>query len=98
MIYIYIFTIIITTYLIRMIPLVLFKKKITNVYVKSFLYYVPYSCLAIMSVPSIFDSTASTLSATIGFITAILVSLISRNLMVVAFFTVISVYIAQMFI
>ena len=98
MIYIYIFTIIITTYLIRMIPLVLFKKKITNVYVKSFLYYVPYSCLAIMSVPSIFDSTASTLSAAIGFITAILVSLISRNLMVVAFFTVISVYISQMFI
>ena len=98
MIYIYIFTIIITTYLIRMIPLTLFKKKITNVYIKSFLYYVPYSCLAIMTVPSIFNSTGSTLSAILGFITAIIVSLISRNLIVVAVFTVVSVYISQMFI
>ncbi|MBR1629173.1 MAG: AzlD domain-containing protein, partial [Lachnospiraceae bacterium] len=45
-IYIYIFVMAIVTYLIRMLPLVLLKKEITSPFVKSFLYYVPYACLA----------------------------------------------------
>ena len=98
MIYTYIFTIVITTYLIRMIPLTVFKKKITNVYIKSFLYYVPYSCLAIMTVPSILESTANIYSAIIGFVMAVIVSLRTKNLIIVAFFAVLSVYITQLFI
>lgn len=42
-IYIYIITMAVVTYLIRMVPLVAFRKKIENRFVNSFLYYVPYS-------------------------------------------------------
>ena len=52
-IYIYIFVMAAVTYLIRMLPLVLFKKEITSPFVKSFLYYVPYACLAAMTFPAI---------------------------------------------
>ena len=45
-VYIYILVMAGVTYLIRMLPLVLVKKEITSPYVKSFLYYVPYACLA----------------------------------------------------
>ena len=46
------------TYLIRMLPLVLFKREITSPFVKSFLYYVPYACLAAMTFPAILTATA----------------------------------------
>ena len=49
-----------TTYLIRMLPMVIFRKKITNVRIQSFLYYVPYTVLAAMTFPAVFSSTGST--------------------------------------
>ena len=52
-IYIYIITMAVVTYLIRMVPLVAFRKKIENRFVNSFLYYVPYSCLTALTLPSI---------------------------------------------
>ena len=56
-IYIYIITMAVVTYLIRMVPLVAFRKKIENRFVNSFLYYVPYSCLTALTLPSILYST-----------------------------------------
>ena len=50
MIYAYIFVMAGVTYLIRMLPLTLIQKKISNVYIRSFLYYVPYACLTAMAV------------------------------------------------
>ena len=55
-IYVYILVMAGVTYLIRMLPLVLFKKEITSPFVKSFLYYVPYACLAAMTFPGDPDS------------------------------------------
>ena len=52
MIYVYIAVMAIVTYLIRMIPLTAFRKKIKNKYIKSFLYYVPYTCLTAMTLPA----------------------------------------------
>ena len=98
MIYFYIFIICITTYLIRMIPLTVFRKKITNVYLRSFLYYVPYSCLAIMTIPAIFKATGNYVTGAIGFAVALVVSLKCKNLVIVAFSSALSVYIAQLFI
>ena len=54
------------TYLIRMLPLALWKKEIKNKYVRSFLYYVPYACLAAMTFPAILSATGSTVSALCG--------------------------------
>ena len=48
----YIAVMAITTYLIRMLPLVIFRKKINNRFIKSFLYYIPYAVLAAMTIPS----------------------------------------------
>ena len=59
------------TYLVRMLPLVLVKKKIENKFINSFLYYVPYAVLAVMTVPAIFSSTASLPSAIAGFAVAL---------------------------
>ena len=72
------------TYLVRMIPLVLIKKKVTNRFIRSFLYYVPYSVLAVMTVPAIFSATSYLISAVIGFAVALILSYMEKSLIVVA--------------
>ena len=74
----------ITTYVIRMLPFVLFRKKITNIYVKSFMEYVPCVVLSCMTFPAIFTCTQNTLASTIGSIVAIVLGLKSRSLVEVA--------------
>ena len=58
-IYIYIFTAAIVSYLIRVLPLTLIRKQIKNKFIKSFLYYVPYVTLAVMTFPAIIQATQS---------------------------------------
>ena len=53
------------TYLIRMLPLALLRKKLRSRFIKSFLFYVPYAVLAVMTVPAIFESTGSVFSAAV---------------------------------
>ena len=72
------------TYLIRVTPMVIFRKKIENNRIKSFLYYIPYTVLAAMTFPAIFSSTSSTTGATIGCIVAVLLAYFKRGLLVVA--------------
>ena len=72
------------TYLIRMLPLVLFKKKITNRFVLSFLYYVPYAVLSAMTIPAIFFATDHIASAAIGFAVAFLLAFKNKSLLTVA--------------
>ena len=72
------------TYLIRMIPMVFFRKKIENVWLQSFLYYVPYAVLTAMTFPAVFSSTGSTLSAAIGCAVALILAFFNRSLLVVA--------------
>ncbi len=74
----------ITTYLIRMLPMVIFRKKIENVRIKSFLFYVPYTVLAAMTFPAIFSSTQSTVSAAIGCIVGVVLAYFNKGLLVVA--------------
>lgn len=62
------------TYLIRLIPLTLLKGDITNVYIKTFLQYVPFVTLAVMTFPAILDATANTWSALGGFVAAIVLA------------------------
>lgn len=85
-----------TTYLIRVTPMVLFRKKITNRFVRSFLYYVPYAVLAAMTFPAIFSSTGSQLSAIVGCIAAVALAWFNRGLLTVAVGAVAAVYLAQM--
>ncbi|MDD3360823.1 MAG: AzlD domain-containing protein [Hespellia sp.] len=61
-IYIYILIMAVVTYLIRVLPLTLIRKEIKNKTIRSFLYYVPYVTLAVMTFPAILDATQSTWS------------------------------------
>lgn len=72
------------TYLIRMLPLVLVRKKISNRFVRSFLYYVPYSVLSVMTVPAIFFSTGNIISAAVGCAVAVILAYMKKSLIVVA--------------
>lgn len=72
------------TYLIRMLPMVLIKNKIKNKYVLSFLYYVPYTVLSVMTIPAIFYSTSSVYSAVAGFLTALGLAYFGKSLLKVA--------------
>ncbi len=72
------------TYLVRMLPLVLIKNEIQNRFILSFLHYIPYAVLAVMTVPAIFTSTGGLLSATVGFLTAVVLAYFRQSLTVVA--------------
>ena len=85
------------TYLIRMLPLVLIKKKLKNRFLKSFLYYIPYAVLSVMTVPAIFTSTGSVVSATAGFVTAVILAYFEHGLLTVAAFSCAAVFIAELF-
>ena len=72
------------TYLVRALPLVLVKKKIENRFVLSFLHYVPYAVLSVMTVPAIFFATDSVISAAVGFAVAVAFALWNKGLTTVA--------------
>lgn len=72
------------TYLVRMLPLVLVKHKIENRFIRSFLYYIPYSVLAVMTIPAIFYATSFVISAVIGFCVALVLSYFEKSLITVA--------------
>ena len=72
------------TYLIRMLPLVLVKKKIKNRFILSFLYYVPYAVLSVMTIPAIFYATENPVSAAVGFVVALIFAYMEKSLLTVA--------------
>ncbi len=72
------------TYLVRMLPMVIFRKKIKNRFIKSFLYYMPYAVLAAMTFPAVFNSTDSVISAVVGVAIALLLAFFEKGLVVVA--------------
>ena len=72
------------TYLIRMIPFTLFRRKIRSPFFRSFLHYIPYAVLSAMTIPSIFYSTNSVPTAIVGTVFAVLLSYKKKPLIVVA--------------
>ena len=69
------------TYLVRMLPLVIFRKKIENRFIRSFLHYIPYAVLAAMTFPAVFSSTGGGLwSALAGLIVAVVLAFFERGL------------------
>lgn len=97
-IYIYILVMAVVTYLIRMLPLTLIRKEIKNKFFKSFLYYVPFVTLSVMTFPAILTSTDSTLSAALGFVTALVVSFWGKSLITVALSACAAVFIFELFL
>lgn len=86
------------TYVIRMIPLVFFRKKITSVFIRSVLYYVPYAVLSAMTFPSIFYSTGSVVASACGTAVAVVASANKKSLLFVAVCAVVTVLMVQAFV
>lgn len=72
------------TYLVRAVPFILVRNKIENRYISAFLDYIPYAVLTAMTVPAIFYSTSSVVSAAAGFAVAILLAYKEKSLLTVA--------------
>ena len=85
-----ILTMALITYLIRLIPFVVFKKKIKSTFIKSLLYYLPYAVLTAMTFPTIFFVTGNVVSGIVGATVAIIASISKRSLIIVAMHSVIT--------
>lgn len=83
-IYIYIAAMALTTYLIRVLPLTVFRKPIRSVFLRSFLHYVPYACLTAMTFPAILSSTQSLLGGIGALTIAVILALRGKSLIVVS--------------
>jgi branched-subunit amino acid transport protein len=83
------------TYIIRSAPLVLVRKKIENVFINSFLYYVPYACLTALTIPSIFYTTDSFISSACGLIVAVILGLRKKSLIVTASLACVTVFVVS---
>ena len=86
------------TYVIRAVPLCLFKKQIKSRWVKSFLYYMPYAVLGAMTFPAIFYSTGSAASAAIGLAAALAPAYFNLGLMPSAAAAAAAVFITELII
>lgn len=85
------------TYLIRMLPIAAFRKKIQNKFVLDFLYYVPYAVLAAMTIPAVFYSSNGLISAVAGFVVAVVLSFFERGLLLVAVCACGGVFLTELF-
>jgi len=85
------------TYLIRVLPLAVFQKKIKSPFIQSFLHYIPYTILTAMIIPSIFSSTQLLPSAIIGTCVAIALAWFEKSLLVVSMSAVVAAYLTELF-
>ena len=97
-IYLYLGIMALVTYLIRVLPLTLIRKEIKNRTIRSFLYYVPYVTLAVMTFPAILSATGSIYSAWAALIVGVLLAFKGRSLFQVAVFSCIVVFVLELFI
>jgi branched-subunit amino acid transport protein len=95
-IYIYILAMALATYVVRVLPLTLIRKDIKNKYIKSFLYYVPYVTLSVMTFPAIIFATQSVWSGIIALAVAVGLAWIGKNMFQVAVYSCIVVYVVEL--
>ena len=85
-----------STYLIRAIPFAAVQRKIENRFIRSFLKYIPYAVLTVMTIPAIFYATNSVYSALVGLIVAIVFALLGQGLTVVAIVACVAVFLVEL--
>ena len=97
-IYIYIAVMTVVTYLIRVLPLTLIRKKITNVTLRSFLYYVPYVTLSVMTFPAIINATHSPIAGIAAFAAGLVAAWFNAGLFKVSCLCCAVVFILEFFV
>ena len=86
------------TYLIRMLPLTVFRKEIRSPFIRSFLAYIPYAVLGAMTFPDVFESTGDLRAAVCGVAVAVILAWRGRSLLTVAVAACCAVALAQGFL
>lgn len=87
-----------TIYTVRALPLTLIRREIKNPFIQSFLYYVPYVSLSVMTFPAILSATASPVSGMIGFVAGVILAWADGNLFRVSIGACLAVFLAELFI
>ncbi len=87
-----------TIYSVRALPLTLIRREIRSPFIQSFLYYVPYVSLSVMTFPAILTATESPISAFLGFAAGVMLAWVDGNLFRVAIGACAAVYLAEFFI
>ncbi len=96
--YLYLFVMAATTYLIRVLPLTLIRKPIRNQFLRSFLYYVPYVTLAVMTFPAIMNATLSPIAGAAAMLVGILAAWRGLALFPVSLLCCATVFILEFFL
>ncbi len=96
--YIYIACMVGVTFLIRVLPLTLIRKEIQNRTLRSFLYYVPYVTLAVMTFPAILSATQSPIAAAVALVVAMVCAWFGRSLFQVAIISCVTVFLIELFL
>ena len=97
-IYLYILVMSLTTYLIRALPLLFFKKPIKSRFVRSFLHYVPVACLTAMTFPAILYTTDHLISGAAGLALAVALALKKKSLITVSAAACLGVFLTEQLI
>ena len=94
--YLYILSMAAVSYLVRVLPLTLIRGEIRSRFLKSFLYYVPYVTLSVMTFPAILSATANPISAWIAFAAALIMAWREKGLLPVAGVACAAVFAAEL--
>ena len=95
-IYVSILVMAVTTYLVRAIPILIFKKPIRSPFLRSFLHYVPTACLTAMTFPAILTATDHVISGAAGLVVAVILALKNKSLIVVAAVSCLVVFLIEL--
>ncbi len=97
-VYLYILVMAVVTYAIRLLPLTLIRKQINNTFIKSFLYYVPYVTLAVMTFPAIIDATQIPAAGALALIAGIILAWKGASLFQVSILCCVVVFVVEIFL
>lgn len=97
-VYIYIGIMALVTYLMRVLPMTIFRKEIKNKTIRSFLYYVPYVTLTVMTFPAILETTGSVWSGLAALIIGVLIAWKGGSLLIVSVASCVVVFLLELFI
>ena len=97
-IYVYLLVMSAVTLAIRILPLTLIRREIKNVTLRSFLYYVPYVTLAVMTFPAILHATQSEVSGALALVVGILAAWFGASLFRVAVLCCVVVFVSELFL
>lgn len=97
-IYIYLAIMAGVTYLIRVLPITLIRKQIQNRFLRSFLYYVPYVTLAVMTFPAIMDATQSPIAGALALVAGMATAWFGASLFQVSASCCVIVFLLELFL